>query len=82
MAVISDRGYVCDAQVMIGLDKETDKKAVQEVRGWHFQPAPKDGRPVPVVVTLELNYWRRKNGELVSFPASPTPTQTQDQSAH
>jgi TonB family protein len=81
MAVISDKGYVCDAQVSRGLDKETDKKAAGAVRQWHFQPAQKDGHAVPVVVTVEVNYWR-KNGELVQFPAVPTPTQAQDESAH
>jgi TonB family protein len=81
MAVISDKGYVCDAQVIRGLDKATDKKAAGAVRQWHFQPAQKDGHAVPVVVTVEVNYWR-KNGELVQFPASPTLTQTQDESAH
>jgi TonB family protein len=81
MAVISDKGYVCDAQVIRGLDKETDKKAAGAVRQWHFQPARKDGHAVPVVVTVEVNYWR-KDGELVQFPASPTLTQTQGESAH
>jgi hypothetical protein len=81
MAVISDTGYVCDAQVIRGLDKVTDKKAAGVVRHWHFQPARKDGHAVPVVVTVEVSYWR-KDGELVQFPAAPTLPQTQDESAH
>ncbi len=81
MAVISDKGYVCNAQVIRGLDKETDKKATGAVRQWHFQPAQKEGRAVPVVVTVEVHYWRR-DGELVQFPAAPTLTQGQDESAH
>jgi hypothetical protein len=81
MAVISDKGYVCDAQVIRGLDKETDEKSAGAVRQWHFQPARKDGHAVPVVVIVEVNYWR-KDGELVQFPAAPTLTQTQDESAH
>jgi TonB family protein len=82
MAVISDKGYVCDAKVLRGLDKETDKKAARAVRQWRFQPTrTKDGHPVPVVVSVEVNYWR-KDGQLVQFPTSPTPTPTKDFSAH
>jgi Gram-negative bacterial TonB protein C-terminal len=81
MAVISDTGYVCDAQVIRGLDKETDKRPAGAVRQWHFQPSRKHGHTVPVVVTVEVNCWR-KNGELVQFPATPTLTQTQDESTH
>jgi TonB family protein len=81
MAVISDKGYVCDAQVLGGIDKETDEKAARAAREWHFEPARKGGRAVPVVVTVEVHYWR-KDGELVQFPAKPTPTQTQGDSVH
>src|ERR1700674_4780704 len=70
MAVISDTGYVCDAKVIRGLDKDSDKKAAQTVRQWHFQPARKDGHAVPVVLTLEVNFWR-KDGELIPFPTTP-----------
>ena len=71
MAVISDKGYVCDAQVIRGFDKETDKKAASSVRQWHFEPARKDGHAVPVVITLEVNFWR-KDGEL-NNPLSLSP---------
>ena len=81
MAVISDRGHVCDVQLIRGLDKETDKRAAGAVRQWHFQPALKNGHAVPVVVAVEVYYWR-KNGELVQFPASPTLTQSQGASTH
>jgi EAL domain-containing protein (putative c-di-GMP-specific phosphodiesterase class I) len=62
MAVISDKGYVCDAQVIRGLDKETDKKASGAVRQWHFQSARKNGHAVPVVVTVEVNTGGRITG--------------------
>lgn len=81
MAVISDKGYVCDAQVIRRTDKETDKKAELAVRQWRFQPAQKDGHNLPVVVTVEVDYWR-ENGELVQFPATPTVMQTQDGPGH
>jgi TonB family protein len=81
MAVISDKGYVCNTQVIRGVDKEIDKTAAGAVRQWHFQPARKDGRAIPVVVTVEVNYWH-KDGELVQFPAAPTLEPAQDESAH
>jgi TonB family protein len=81
MAVVSDKGYVCDAQVIRKVDKETDRKAVAVVRQWHTQPARKDGNSVPVVVTVELSYWRQ-DGEVVQFPATLIVTPTPDGSAH
>ncbi len=79
MAVVSDKGYVCHAEVVRGLDKETDKKAVGAVRQWHLQPARKDGRPVSVVVIMEVNYWR-KDSTLIQFPLTPTLMDEQDES--
>ncbi len=81
MAVVSDKGYVCSAEVMRGLDKETDKKAVGAVRQWHLQPARKDGRPVSVVVIMEVNYWR-KDSVLIQFPVTPTLMDEQNESSH
>ncbi|HZR28080.1 MAG TPA: energy transducer TonB [Terriglobales bacterium] len=80
MAVISNTGYVCDAQVIRGLDKETNKKAVKTLRQWHLQPARKDGRTVPVVTTVGIDYWR-KDGQLVELPSAPIVTTAQDKSA-
>jgi TonB family protein len=70
LVVVSDAGYVCDARVIRGLDKESDRKAAESVRKWHFQPARKDGHVVPVVVAVDVNYWR-KDGELIQFPTTP-----------
>jgi hypothetical protein len=41
LIVISNRGYVCSAQVIRGFDKETDARAMQEVRHWRFHPSTK-----------------------------------------
>jgi len=81
MAVVSDKGHVCDTQVIRGLDKETDKRAVEAVRQSHLQPVRRGGKAVPVVITVEVSYWR-KDGALVQFPTTPTVTQTQNESAH
>jgi TonB family protein len=76
MAVISDTGSVCDAQVIRGVDKQTNQKAEKALRAWHFEPARKDGHAVPVVISVDLTYWRRGD-EIVQFPTTLAPTQTQ-----
>jgi len=71
LAVISDKGYVCSVRVIRGMDKETDTRTQDRVAKWRFQPAKKNGLGVAVVVTIDVNYWRLANGELVSDPPPP-----------
>jgi len=71
LAVVSDAGYVCSTQVLKGINKQVNKEAEKTVRQWHFDPARKDGRPVPVVVSVDIAYWMKSNGELVQATASP-----------
>jgi TonB family protein len=68
LAVISDKGYVCSVHTLRGPSKEFNKKAETAVRGWHFDPARKDGHALPVVVTVDVNYWTTSTGEIVSDP--------------
>ncbi|HEV2382915.1 MAG TPA: energy transducer TonB [Terriglobia bacterium] len=69
MLVISDKGYVCDARVLRGIDKEIDEQTLQTVRQWHLQPTRKDGHNVPVVADMNVNYWC-KDGKLIPLPAT------------
>ena len=73
LAVVSDRGYVCTAQVMRGIDKKSNAEAEKTVRQWRFTPAKKDGHPVPVVVTVEVGYERDKDGNVIISSSKPTP---------
>jgi len=68
LAVISDKGYICSVRVLRGLDKETNKKFERSARGWHFEPARKDGRAVPVVVTIDVKYRMTSDGQVVTDP--------------
>jgi len=68
LAVISDKGYVCSVRVLRGLDKETNKKFERAARDWHFDPARKHGRAVPVVVTIDVKYRMTGDGQVVSDP--------------
>ena len=79
MVVISDRGYVCDAQIIRGVEKWIDEEAVKSVRQWHVQPVRKDRHNVPVVATVDVNFWLQ-HGELIHVPATPSPPETQTDS--
>lgn len=74
-AVVSDTGYVCSAKVIEGIDKKSDADAENAVRQWHFAPAKKDGRPVPVVISVEVHYERDKDGNVILSSHQPTPTE-------
>ncbi len=68
MVVLSDTGYVCNAHVLRGISKEIDMKAETTARGWHFEPARKNGHAVPVTIAVDANYWTNGAGEIVSDP--------------
>ncbi len=75
MIVLSDTGFVCDAEILRGLNKEADEQAIAAVRRQSFQPAKKAGKPVPVVLTVDVPYWW-KDGQLVRSPRTPDSGQT------
>ncbi len=54
--VIGADGLVHDVKVQRSLEPSLDQKAVDAVRTWRFEPATRDGRPVPVQVTIEVNF--------------------------
>lgn len=76
LTVLSDKGYVCSTRVLQGIDQQMNKRAEDAVRQWHLTPAKKDGRNVPVVVTITVTYWMNGKGEIVSD--APTPATTPD----
>ncbi len=76
LVVLSDAGYVCSAQVIHAPDKKSGVDAVSTVRQWHFEPAKKDGRRVPVLITVEVKYERDKDGNIIlrlaaGYPLTP-----------
>jgi TonB family protein len=54
--VIDTDGLAKDIQVKKHLDTGLDQKAVEAVSQWRFQPATKNGGPVPVQATIEVNF--------------------------
>lgn len=58
LAVVTEKGDVGEVEVSRSLDKEygLDEQAVKATREWKFEPGKKDGKPVPVQVTIELTF--------------------------
>ena len=56
MAIVSGGGDVTDAKVVNAAGMGLDERAVEAVRRWKFKPATKDGKPVAVKVTLEVEF--------------------------
>jgi periplasmic protein TonB len=54
--VISSKGVPRNVHVVKGLDKEVDQNTVEAVEQWRFAPAQKDGKPVAVKVSLEIQF--------------------------
>ncbi len=53
---ISPEGFAQNIHVSKGLDPGLDENAVFSVRQWRFQPGMKDGEPVTVAATIEVNF--------------------------
>ena len=49
-------GLPKDIRVQRALGMGLDRKALEAVRRWRFEPAMKNGRPVAVQINIELNF--------------------------
>lgn len=56
MAVIDETGHPRNIKVTRSLGLGLDQKAVEAVKQWAFKRGQKDGVPVPVTCTLEINF--------------------------
>jgi TonB family protein len=54
--VVDANGKVMNPRVMKSLGLGLDEKAIGAVRKWKFAPGYKDGKPVAVAVTVEVNF--------------------------
>jgi TonB family protein len=54
--VISPEGVARDIKLVRSLDPGLDRKAIEAVRKWKFEPGLKDGKPVPVIASIEINF--------------------------
>ena len=54
--IVDSTGHPRDIRVARGLGFGLDAKAVEAVKQWKFQPALKDGRPVDVQISVEVEF--------------------------
>jgi TonB family protein len=54
--VVDENGKAQDIRVTKPLGHGLDEKAVEAVKKWRFKPGMKDGKPVPVIASLEANF--------------------------
>jgi TonB family protein len=55
-AIVNTLGRTEDIQVIKSLDPGLDANAVGALSQWLFAPGKKDGQPVDVAVTIEINF--------------------------
>jgi TonB family protein len=53
---VDENGTVHDVHVITSLDKRLDQNAMDAVKQWKFQPAMKDGKPVAVLTTVQVEF--------------------------
>ena len=53
---ITTSGTVASVVVLRGLGKGLDESAVSAIKQWRFSPALKNGQPVAVITTVEMNF--------------------------
>jgi len=54
--VVDDQGRPQAIKVTRSLGLGLDQKAIEAVEKWRFRPGMKDGKPVPVMATIEVNF--------------------------
>ncbi len=54
--VITSEGRVDNVKVARSLDPGLDQNAIEALKTWRFKPGEKDGQPVNVRATIEINF--------------------------
>ena len=54
--IVDEKGNPRDLKVLRALGLGLDQKAIEAVEKWKFRPGMKDGRPVSVQATIEVNF--------------------------
>lgn len=54
--VVDEKGLPKDLKVIRSLGLGLDQKALDAVAKWRFSPGKKDGKPVPVIAQIEVNF--------------------------
>jgi protein TonB len=54
--VVTSKGLPKDPRVVKGIDPELDQSAVEAVKDWRFAPAQKNGKPIAVRVSVQIQF--------------------------
>lgn len=54
--VVNSKGLPRDPRVVKGIDKDLDESAVDAVKQWRFTPAQKNGTPIAVRVSVQIQF--------------------------
>jgi protein TonB len=54
--VVDEHGLPQQIRVIRSLGMGLDEKAIEAVQSWKFRPGMKDGHPVAVQATIEVNF--------------------------
>ncbi|HEX8817093.1 MAG TPA: energy transducer TonB [Terriglobales bacterium] len=65
---LSDTGRVCFIVSIDGINKDIDKKTEQASQQRRFDPVRRDGRPVPALATVYVDYWTLPGGQVIGDP--------------
>jgi TonB family protein len=57
--VVQENGTCGNVRVTRSLEPGLDREAVNALQGWRFEPGKRQGRPVPVIVTIEMAFTLR-----------------------
>ncbi len=53
---VTERGVCQNVRILRALGLGLDEKAIEAVKKWKFRPGVKDGKPVTVAATIEVNF--------------------------
>ena len=56
MPIVDENGKAQNLKVVRSLGLGLDQKAIEAVEKWRFKPGMKDGKSVPVIATIEVNF--------------------------
>ena len=54
--VVDENGMPTQIVVTQSLGHGLDEAAIEAIHQWRFKPGMKDGKPVPVMATIEVNF--------------------------
>ena len=66
--VVRPDGTASDISVKRSLDPVLDNEAIEALKQWRFTPGSRDGKPVPVMVSVEMSFSTQKKGLLLDSP--------------